>query len=145
MYGCEGWIIKNAEHHRIDVLELCCWRRLLRVPWTARWSNLSILKEINLEHSLQGLMLKLKIQYFGHLMWRADSLLEKILMLGKIEDTRSCRQQVGCLDGISDSVDTSLSTLWEMVKDREGWRSIGTHRVRHDWVTEHHLHIYYYF
>ena len=116
-YGCESWTIKKAEHWRIDALGLRCWRRLLRVLWTARRSNQSTLKEINPEYSLERLMLKLKFQYFDHLMWRANSL-EKTLMLGKIEGKRRRGQQrIRWLDGIIDSVDMSLRELWEMVKD----------------------------
>ena len=133
MYGCESWTIKKAERRRIDAFELWCWRRFLSVPWTARRSNQSIVKEISPECSLERLMLKPKLQYFGHLMWRTDSL-EKTLMLGKIERRRKRgRQRIRWLDGITNSMDMSLSQLQVLVMGRVAWRA-SVHEVTNSWT-----------
>ena len=137
MFGCESWTIKKAQRQRIDASELWCWRRLLRISWTARRSNQSVLKEINPEYSLEWLLLKLKLQFSGHLMRRADSL-EKTLMLGKTEGRRSGRQRMKWLDGNTDSMDMNLSKFWGQWRSGKPsvlW-SMGLQRVRHDWATE---------
>ena len=136
-YGCESWTLKKVEYQRIDAFQLWCWKRLLKVPWTAKRSNQSILREINPGYSLEGLMLRLKLQYFDHLMW-TDNSLEKSLILGKIEGSRRGHQRMSCLGGITDAMNMNLGKLQKMVRDREAWCALvhGVAKSEHDLTTE---------